>query len=70
MRETSLAFHDAHIYKCPTQKTPALISVSLTKAIEIDPNNALAYKNRGDVFYGMNRNEQAISDYTKALGNR
>lgn len=40
---------------------------TLTKAIEIDPNNSVAYSLRGDVYQQKKMNDQAIMDYTKAL---
>ena len=36
------------------------------KAIELNPNNANAYKYRGDV-YMITNPEKAIQDYTKAV---
>jgi tetratricopeptide (TPR) repeat protein len=39
----------------------------LSKAIEINPNNALAYNNRGSAYYSEGRYDQAISDYSKAI---
>ena len=38
-----------------------------TKAIEIDPDFALAYNNRGVAYYNMGRYNEAIADYTKAI---
>ncbi len=38
-----------------------------TKAIEINPNYAEAYNNRGLSFYNQTKYEQAITDYTKAI---
>ena len=35
------------------------------KAIELNPNNANAYKYRGDVYMLTNFDEKAIKDYTK-----
>ena len=37
------------------------------KAIEVDPNNAAAYCNRGVVHAGQKEYEEAIADYTKAI---
>lgn len=37
------------------------------KAIELNPNNANAYKYRGDVYMLTNFDEKAIKDYTKAI---
>jgi tetratricopeptide (TPR) repeat protein len=39
----------------------------LTKAIELDRNDAKAYDNRGVVLSRMGRYDEAISDYTKAI---
>jgi len=36
-----------------------------TKAIEIDPNYANAYNNRGSIYSDKGRHDQAISDYAK-----
>jgi tetratricopeptide (TPR) repeat protein len=38
-----------------------------SKAIELDPNYALAYNNRGAVYAGLNEHERAIQDYNNAL---
>ncbi len=40
---------------------------AFTKAIEIDPNNATAYRNRGLAYKSLGNNEQAIQDYDKAI---
>jgi tetratricopeptide (TPR) repeat protein len=40
----------------------------LDKAIEICPDLIQAYNNRGDVFRKLEKYEQAIRDYTKAIG--
>ncbi len=41
--------------------------VAFTKAIELDPNYALAYGNRGWVYIKLGQYEQAIADSTKAI---
>ena len=38
-----------------------------TKVLEIDPDNAAAYYNRGNAYYFQEKYEQAIADYTEAL---
>ena len=38
-----------------------------TKAIELDPNFALAYGNRGWVYIKLGQYEQAVADCTKAI---
>ena len=38
-----------------------------TKAIELRPDYASAYYNRGKVFLGLKNYEKAIADYTKAI---
>ena len=40
---------------------------SYNQAIELNPNNALAYKDRGEVHYDLKNYSQAISDYSKAI---
>ena len=35
--------------------------------IELDPNNALAYRNRGNSYNELGQNERAIEDYDKAI---
>jgi tetratricopeptide (TPR) repeat protein len=39
----------------------------ITKAIELDPNNAAAYAWRGGVYHRMGRYGRAISDYERSL---
>ena len=39
----------------------------LTKAIEINPNDAEAYTGRGTIYANQNNFTQAISDFTKAI---
>ncbi|MHB1680815.1 MAG: tetratricopeptide repeat protein [bacterium] len=38
-----------------------------TKVIEIDPNYAAAYNNRGSAYYNSKKYQKAIEDYTKAI---
>ena len=38
-----------------------------TKAIELRPDDASAYNNRGISFVALKNNEKAIADYTKAI---
>ena len=38
-----------------------------TKAIELDPENAVAYNGRGDVYYDKGELALAIADYTQAI---
>jgi len=45
--------------------TPAI--ADLTKAIELDPNNSVAYMRRGIEYSDQDNLTQAISDYTKAI---
>ncbi|MDR2493722.1 MAG: tetratricopeptide repeat protein [Spirochaetaceae bacterium] len=33
----------------------------------IDPNDALAYNNRGDAYYNKGEYDRAVADYTEAL---
>ena len=40
---------------------------SFDKAIQLDPEYALAYENRGDLNYHLENYEEAAADYTKAL---
>jgi Flp pilus assembly protein TadD len=37
-----------------------------TKAIELNPNNAQAYNDRGDVYSIVGKNKEAEADYAKA----
>ena len=37
------------------------------KAIELDPNSAIAYNNRGNAYYYLKQYEGAIKDYNKAI---
>jgi len=41
--------------------------VAFTKAIELDPNHALAYSNRGWAYIQLGQYEQALADCTKAI---
>ena len=38
-----------------------------TKALQINPNNELAYLIRGDYYKSINQNDKAINNYEKAL---
>jgi hypothetical protein len=38
-----------------------------TRAIQIDPNNAFAYHNRGFAYYNKGEHDLAIADYTQAI---
>ncbi|WP_313894346.1 tetratricopeptide repeat protein, partial [Psychrobacillus sp.] len=38
-----------------------------TKAIEINPEYALAYNNRGSAYGNLGKYEEAVADYTKAI---
>jgi tetratricopeptide (TPR) repeat protein len=42
--------------------------LSFTKAIDLDPKNAVAYCNRGMAYQGKAQIDEAIADYTKAIG--
>ncbi|MBM26711.1 MAG: hypothetical protein CL760_13745 [Chloroflexi bacterium] len=42
-------------------------TLEYTKAIDENPNNALAYFSRGAVYHIKEKYEEAISDYTKAI---
>jgi tetratricopeptide (TPR) repeat protein len=46
---------------------PAAI-VSFTKAIDLDPNNAVAYCNRGMAYQAKSESDEAIADFSKAIG--
>ena len=37
------------------------------RAIEINPKTAMAYSNRGNVFYNRRQYEQAMADYNRAV---
>jgi len=37
------------------------------KVIELDPNDAQAYNNRGNAYYRLGEYDKAITDYTKAI---
>jgi len=39
----------------------------LNKAIELDPNNAAAYNNRGYAYYNLKEYDKAIRDYDRAI---
>ena len=41
--------------------------VALTKALELDPNFAIAYSNRGWSYIGLKQYEQAVTDCTRAI---
>ena len=36
------------------------------RAIQLNPNNAIAYYNRGNAKYALGRNQEAIADYDRA----
>ena len=38
-----------------------------TEAIQLDPNNALAYNNRGNAYLSLGQYQRAIQDYDKAI---
>ena len=38
-----------------------------TKAIQLDPDYANAYINRGSAYSSLSKNQDAINDYTKAI---
>jgi tetratricopeptide (TPR) repeat protein len=38
-----------------------------TKAIELDPNNSINYKYRGDMMFELKNFKEALADYTKAV---
>ena len=38
------------------------------EAIELNPENALAYNNRGNAKANLGRHEEAIADYDRAIG--
>ncbi len=38
-----------------------------TRAIELDPRNAMAYNNRGHIYSNLGQHNQAIADYTHAI---
>ncbi len=40
---------------------------TLTARIELDPNDALAYVNRGDAYYSLEEYDRAIADYDHAI---
>lgn len=44
--------------------------IALSAAIEIEPNSAIAYLNRGNAYYEQKMLDNAISDYTKASLNQ
>ena len=37
------------------------------RAIQLNPNNAIAYYNRGVVKYALGKNQDAIADYDRAI---
>jgi Flp pilus assembly protein TadD len=39
----------------------------LNKVIEIDPNEAIGYNNRGYIMNHIGKFEEAITDYTKSI---
>lgn len=41
--------------------------IALSAAIEIEPNSAIAYLNRGNAYYEQKMLDNAISDYTNAI---
>ena len=68
-----------YIFTCPTGtfrvNYTALPNVSnypnaidnYTQAIHLNPNNIIAYYNRGNALYNLGHYQSAIADYTKAL---
>jgi tetratricopeptide (TPR) repeat protein len=44
-----------------------LAIADLTRAIELDPQNARTYHTRGRVYFNMGAYDRAIADYTKAI---
>lgn len=41
--------------------------IALSAAIEIEPNSAIAYLNRGNAYYGQHMMDEAIGDYSTAI---
>lgn len=41
--------------------------IALSAAIEIEPNSAIAYLNRGNAYYGQHMMDEAIDDYSAAI---
>lgn len=39
----------------------------LTRALELDPHNAIAYNDRGNTYYEQQRYDEALADFTRAL---
>ena len=46
---------------------PSIKIILLTKAIELNPNDAEAYRRRGSIYHGRHDYDNAIADYTRAL---
>ena len=57
------------LFSCATTHNEQIESIiwSSNKAIESNPNNPMAYNNRGSAYMIMGKRDLAISDYTKAL---
>lgn len=54
-------------YKKATDEYRKDSIATITRVIEIDPKNAEAYYNRGNVWYEKGNYNKAIADYTKAI---
>jgi hypothetical protein len=47
--------------------TPLPSTTTYSTAIELSPNNAVYYNNRGAALYDLERYDEAIDDYSKAV---
>lgn len=63
---TDLDWFDQGLYKQKKGDNQGAIE-DYTKAIQLNPNNATAYNNRGFVRLSLGDNRGAIADYTKAI---
>src|SRR5580698_7507985 len=66
--EKTAYFQRALVYQYSNQPRPELALADYTKAIQMDPNYALAYLNRGSLYVDQIHNyDLAIADFNRAL---
>jgi len=67
-REAPLPSRNESHYSEWTEPAPKLDDIAkLSRAIKLEPNNAMLYKNRGDIYFNNGDYEEAIADYNQAI---
>lgn len=66
MGVSAVYFYAGYIYQT-VQKDNTRTITAYTRAIELNPDYALAYYNRGNAYFDQDKLDEAIADYTRAL---